>query len=104
MGCGCGASQVTVAPNSGVVLQPLTYNSSENCIYTIEQLHVWLTKLICCKDKGLYLQLGSNAQTINKYLGIVMSAINYPSNPCYFKNDLDIISDFIILIANTGQC
>lgn len=103
MGCGCGASRVTT-PSFTTNTVRLVSTPVENCDYTMEQFQAWLDKLICCKDKGLYVQLGINSQTMNRYLGIVMSAINYPSNPCYFQNDMGPISNFIILITNNGQC
>ena len=94
---------------SNGVSQPVSpFVTPEGCDYTIEQLKTWQIKLVCCKDTLLYLKLGINAQTMNKYLGLVMSAINYPSNPCYYEsllpNDFEQISNFIILITNSGQC
>lgn len=103
MGCAtCGASRVVMS--APLVRQQINFAPVEGCTYTMEQLNAWLTKLICCKDKALYLSLKINAQIMNKYLGIVMSALNYPTNPCYFQNDLDIISNFIVLISGTQQC
>jgi hypothetical protein len=105
MGCGCGASRVTSTPSSSpapnfvqAAIDPA------DCQYTMAQFEVWLAKLICCKDKRLYVQLGISASTMNRYLGIVMSALNYRTSPCYFQADLGPISDFIILLTNTGQC
>jgi hypothetical protein len=103
MGCAsCGASRVGRIPPTQRT--QVNFSVVENCPYTGEQLNVWLTKLICCKDKVLYKNLGITAPTMNKYLGIVMSALNYPTNPCYFQKELDIISEFIILIVNSGIC
>lgn len=103
--CGCGKSMGVTSTSSTTmnanirVIPPV-----EDCEYTIEQLKTWLKSLVCVKDKGIYTQFGINGQTMNKYLGIVMSAINYPSNPCYFQNDLEAIGNFIIIIINSGQC
>ena len=104
MGCGCGASRVTTPSSSPNIVRESTQVPSGDCQYTMSQFQAWLNKLICCRDKGLYTQLGVNAQTMNKYLGLVMSALNFPTSPCYFQSSLTPISDFIILITNTGQC
>lgn len=104
MGCASCGSNKLVRPITNVQRTQVNFAPVEGCTYTMDQLNTWVTKLICCKDKVLYLQLGINAQTMNKYLGIVMSALNYPTNPCYFQTDLDVISDFIILIVNSGRC
>lgn len=106
MGCGCGASRVTTTTSSVPSANAMLALSQDpsDCQYTMDQFQIWLTKLICCKDKRLYVQLGISAQTMNKYLGIVMSALNYRTYPCYFQADLGPISDFIILLTNNGQC
>jgi hypothetical protein len=106
MGCStCGRQ--TVSP---VVFNPKVYSLVQPpppdipCDYTMSQLNIWLTKLICTRDSGLYVSLRISAPNMNKYQGIVMSALNYPTNICYFKKDLDIIADIIIIIENTGKC
>jgi hypothetical protein len=103
MGCGCGAGVVRSSPQV-FVRQNTQTQAPADCQYTMDQLNSWLAQLICCKNKGLYTSLGINAPTMNKYLGIVMSALNYPTNPCYFQSQLGAIGDFVILIMNTGQC
>lgn len=105
MGCGCGARAVAPTPPSpGVFVRDAMQPAPSDCQYTLDMFQVWLTKLICCKNKNLYIGLGINAQTMNKYMGLVMSALNFPSNPCYFQTQLGPVNDFIILITNTGQC
>ena len=104
MGCGCGAG-VVVGTTSQLLPNTQQQNSQiENCEYTVEQLNSWLDKLICTKDSGLYISLGLSGLQMNKHLGNVMSALNYKSNICYFKNDLDLAADFIILINDSGKC
>lgn len=107
MGCStCGSSGV-----GAITQQRTTFgqgspsaNYSDDCGYTMEQFQAWLTLLICAKDKVLYPGLGITAQTLNKYLSFVMSALNYPTYPCNFAKDLVPVADFIILIQNTGAC
>jgi hypothetical protein len=103
MGCStCGSSTVvqqrTVAPGLNLP------NYSNDCSYTMDQLHIWLNLLICCKDKVIYPSLGITGPQLNKALGIVGSALNYVTYPCNFAKELDQISDIIILIQNTGRC
>jgi hypothetical protein len=100
--CGCSKSPVTPGPN--IQRQQVNVIPIEDCTYTLDQLRTWYSILVCCKDQVLYPQLGINAQTMNSYLGITGSALNYPTNPCYFKDNLDIIGNFIILITATGKC
>ena len=104
MGCGCGASTVRSSPQVFVARRENASQAPADCQYTMDQLRSWLALLICCKDKALYMSLGIGAPTMNKYLGIVMSALNYPTNPCYFQSQLGPIGNFVILIMNTGQC
>lgn len=101
--CGC-AGTVGTTTQGLIHYSPNQNLQIEDCEYTIEQLKVWLDKLICAKDTGLYLEIGISGQLMNKHLGIVMSAINYASNICYFQTDLDLIGDLIILINDSEKC
>lgn len=104
MGCStCGSS--AVANHNYVGNVPSAFQSySGDCSYTMEQFQAWLTLLICVKDKVIYPSLGITAQTLNKYLSYVMSALNYPTYPCNFAKELAPVADFIILIQSTGRC
>lgn len=104
MGCAtCGSN--TVVPARTPVRPGLNLpNYTTDCSYTMPQLQAWLTLLICVKDKALYPQIGITAPQLNKYLGIVMSALNYVTYPCNFAKDLDQIGNVIILIQNLGAC
>lgn len=104
MGCStCGGGSVANHNNNSQVPFSVA-NYSNDCSYTMEQLNVWLGLLICCKDKLIYPSIGITAPQINKYLGNVMSALNYVTYPCIFQKELDAISSVIILIQNTGRC
>ena len=104
MGCAtCGRN--TVTPAKTPVAPGFNFpNYSSDCSYTMVQLNAWLKLLICCKDKVIYPSLGLSAKQMNIFLGNVMSALNYVTYPCKFVKELDQISDFIILIQNTGRC
>ena len=75
-----------------------------NCPYTLDQMKIWSNLLICFKEKGYYSQYGISGQQLNAALGIVLSALNYPTNICYFKSDLDNIFNVITIIVNSGKC
>lgn len=71
-----------------------------NCEYTLEMMLDWKEKIICAKDAGLI-----NSEAIyNKYMGIILSGINFSSNICYLVKDLDSIKPAIINIINSGVC
>lgn len=74
------------------------------CDFNKEQLKEWRYKLICVKEKGLYVQLGIQAGRLNAHIGNVISAINYDTNPCYFKKQLEEAQEFIAVIVNNELC
>lgn len=108
MGCAsCGRATVTTKTYSpsfkkfNSIVAPVP---EELCDYSLDQLRVWIGKLICCKDTGLYISLKISAPLMNKTLGNVKSALNYPTNICYFKKELDAASNILVLIENSGKC
>jgi hypothetical protein len=103
MGCSTCGKITTTAPVPVTQSSQILVNDP-TCTYTMDQLNNWSKILICCKDKMLYISLNISPSTLNQYLGIVLSALNYPTYPCYFKSQLDIIEDTIMMIQNTGQC
>ena len=106
MGCGCGAgasSSVASITSPRISSAPITF--SGECIYTFEQVQDWLEKLNCFNNNGLISTIPSITQRkLNMYIGIVLSAINYASNVCYFKSQLDEVQSFITIVISTGQC
>lgn len=74
-----------------------------DCDYDLEKLQDWNNKLNCFKEKSLFKQYNVSGQLLNKYMGIVLSALN-SKNPCYFKEKLDQISSFILIIDNSNKC
>jgi hypothetical protein len=104
MGCStCGGGSVA-NHNLNRTTSFTVNNYSTDCSYTMEQLQVWVNLLVCAKDKTIYPSLGLTAQQLNKYLGIAMSALNYPTYPCYFAKELAPIGDVIILLQNDPRC
>ena len=94
MGCPCENSGIL---NSPIVEEYLPFNNKPcvtvNCNYTINQLTIWKDRLICIKSKII-----GQESLINKYLGIVISAINYPTNVCYFYNDLILVEEALLTL------
>lgn len=78
--------------------------SIQSCIYTVEMLEVWKTKLQCVKTNEYYSQINSSVQEVNLALGVVISALNNPPTLCYFAGHLNSISSLIIKIINEGIC
>lgn len=101
MGCSsCGKM-------SGITLiQRIRRNniSSSDCIYTQDMLTDWLTSLKCAKNKNLTGIFNITVYRLNSYIGIVQSALNYSTNPCYFKAKLDEIKTLVDSIKTNGQC
>lgn len=98
----------TYAPQTRVFAprqQSVPNIAPEDCTYTLDILNAWTRMIVCFKDKALYLNYKIAPSYVNKALGIVLSAKNYPSNPCYFQDDLDQINEkLIILIIGIPEC
>lgn len=75
-----------------------------DCIYTQDMLTDWLTTFKCVKTKNISALFNLTVYKLNSYLGIIQSALNYSTNPCYFKPKLDEISPLIDTIKTNGQC
>lgn len=92
MRCGCGNLSVSNSPAVNEYM-PLPHKPCVeiNCTYTLEQLIGWKDRLNCIKST----LVGQDA-SINRYLGTVISAINYPTNLCYFYNELILIEDALL--------
>lgn len=75
-----------------------------DCPYVVDQLKIWSQKLTCFQQKGLYVQYRIRPQDLNRALGDVLSAINYPSNPCYYQKELDSAQNLIMIVIGSGQC
>ena len=105
--CNCGSGGAGVQQTRSFVTRavaPQTQQDSE-CPYTLDDITSWIEKVECFKDKGLYVNLPniSLKQLVN-YRGVLLSALNYPTNICYFKDQLPEIKAFVTVIISTGQC
>lgn len=96
--CGSGKSVAFSRPTA-----TNTRTVNKDCIYTIEVLQNWETKLNCVKSGNLYTNIQSSSSEINAFLGVVKSAIS-TNNPCYFEAHLNTIASTIMKIINLQQC
>lgn len=103
--CGGCAARAAIANNTAMMVSP-SYRVKQDvgpCEYSIPMLQDFHIKLVWFKDKALYRKHNILPKTMNKYIGIVLSALNTP-NRCTYRSDLDKISDlvdFIVTIQNT---
>ena len=106
----CGKSRVgsTTAPKTPPSFAYKTLPPQKvvdlNCQYTLDQVKKWSELLICFKENGYYSTYNISGKDLNKALGIVLSAINYPTNICYFESELNNIFNIITIIVNSGKC
>ena len=104
--CGCakgrsGGNPTYIEPSPNVH----GVSSVDDCPYSFEQIQDWLNKAICFKEKNLYTQIANMTEAmVNSYVGTLMSALNYPTNICYFRTMLEEIEGFITIVISTGQC
>jgi hypothetical protein len=106
MGCAsCG--QAARATQQGFVsprFSAAQVAMSGPCDYTIPQLQVWVEKLTCFMQKGLYRQYNVRPADLNKALGGVKSAINYKTFPCYYAKELAFAQTILNIVISSGQC
>lgn len=77
---------------------------NSGCSYTLEQVQEWQRLLFCIKHNSYFEQVDTDVAEVMGALGIVMSAINYQDQICYFKFYLDKVSPLIIRIVNAEVC
>ena len=103
--CGCGAANKN---NSSTHRQVSVARQVEQapCDITKEHLLLWKQILTCIKQNNYFVAADTPEFTINKFLGIVQSALNYPSDYCYFNEQLNYFKTFVLLkiIDNVPQC
>src|ERR1035437_5578571 len=103
--CGCGST--VSAPFSPSQVRQMAYSATAiitgDCEYTNELLTEWKRLLECIKSKNTFDIFNTNYVKVNSYLGIVQSAINYKTYPCYFIQQLDKMKGLIESIKNSGK-
>jgi hypothetical protein len=105
MGCSACLAAQKQSQNMVSPEYRISTNSSEPCDYTINTIKVWLEKVNCFKNKGLYVNYTLfPKKKLNAYIGILLSALNHSSNICYFKNQLSEIETFILFISTIQEC
>jgi hypothetical protein len=105
MGCGCNSQEVQSNQTASVMSQQVTEGTSGECEYTKELAALWLEKVNCIKDSGLYVQVPNITKfQLNLYIGILTSVQNYRGDPCYFRKELEEIDSFISVITSMNLC
>lgn len=104
--CGSGGStvNVTFAPSTVRQLSEAQSQTGDNCEYTQSLLIEWKRLLECVKSNNIFDIYGVNHVRVNSYIGIVQSALNYKTYPCYFAPQLDGIKELITAIQTSNQC
>ena len=102
--CGCSGGTISVPFSSSQVREMAQVQITGDCDYTHELLEEWKRLLECVKSNNTFDIFNTNHVKINSYLGIVQSAINYKTYPCYFIQQLDKMKGLIESIKNSGKC
>lgn len=100
----CDCNKTYTAKNTiSMVSKSYRVTEASDCEFTMDQLEGWKDKLICFKDKGLYKTYNVTPALLNRYIGVVLSAINlFPKSPCAFQNQLNEIETFMVVVNNTN--
>lgn len=100
MPCGACAARAALPNNVSMKVSPAYRIQQEAgpCEYSVEMLQDFHAKLVWFKDRALYRKHNILPKMMNKYIGIVLSALNTP-NRCTYRKDLDAISDLSDLIV-----
>lgn len=105
-GCGGGGGGVSFTPTvrPSFVQNPPEQQQDQSCPFTLDMLQGWLTQVQCYRTNGFYVGTSITLRQLNIYLGVLKSAINYPTNFCWLATQLAEIQAFIMLLQSTGQC
>lgn len=100
MGCAsCGQGLTGSYQNRAVARK-----TPEECEYDIDMIVIWKDKLFCIRDNEKYTDLGLSKAQLNRFLGVVLSCINFSYNICFLANQLDKIKPYIIKIVGSNLC
>jgi len=103
MGCStCGGVSASSAQVKKII--QAKQEAIQPCSYTQEMLSGWLVYFQCVKTNNLYAFFDLTAPRVNSIIGTIESAVNYSTNPCYFKIKLDEIQPIELVIENSGKC
>jgi|SRR5689334_5027357 len=102
MGCSSCGKKANVVPVNKTVSSKVV---STECEYTIEQVDIWLSKVKCVQETGVYTQIPYiTKKQLNIYLSTLLSAKNYASNLCYFHRELQEVESFITVLIALNLC
>lgn len=102
MGCTTCGKKANSIPVNKIVSSKVV---STECEYTIEQVDIWLSKVRCVIDTGVYTQIPYiTKKQLNIYLSTLLSAKNYADNLCYFHKELQEVESFITVLTASNLC
>lgn len=106
--CGGGGSS-TQAYQYAAIHQhntPQMAYDAANCTYTNAILEKWKLILTCIKIQSLGSLVGIETFQMNVLMGVIQSALNYPNNYCFYKQQLDDFQTNILprIIENVPDC
>jgi hypothetical protein len=101
--CNCGMGSSPAPRTSQPTFQRAQVPPDE-CPFTLEMVEGWLVQEQCFRNNGYYANTGITLRQLNIYEGTLKSAINYPTNICYFQSQLGDVSSFIMYLASQGIC
>lgn len=80
--------------------------SPSDCSITKQMLIKWKAMLNCVKINKKLDLIGLNEVTVNQYLGVIQSALNYPDNYCYYKIQLENFQtiNLPLIIEYVSEC
>lgn len=105
MGCGCENANNTMMESVNNYAAGATVPMG-NCDILKENLIMWQTVLLCTKTSNKLTEVSLTEFTVNQFLGVIQSAINYPDNYCLYKPQLEYIQNSIIpnIVSNVPEC
>lgn len=101
--CGKGTSNIQSTLQNKTPVKTIT--APQDCFFNKEILQNYKNLLEQIKEKNIISEAGLTIKSINSYLGLVQSALNYPDNYCLFEQQLSDFRDKIlpkIIIANAS--
>lgn len=80
--------------------------SNTDCDITLENLTTYKNMLLCIRNNNKYVQAKIAFTTVNMYMGIIQSALNYPDNYCYYMESIANFQSSILplIVANVSEC
>jgi hypothetical protein len=90
MGCGCGGrGAAPVATGHSVAPQQQKERVITQCTLSKDVITKYKEILLCLKINNSFSNYGLNIATMNSLIGVMISALNYPTDYCYYQNQIN---------------